>query len=60
MDFKVKEYVIIPYVSDMGVERIWFANYKWSGRHRKRIVGYTIQLGQKEWVKINWEQKEVL
>ena len=57
--FKVKEYVIAPYVSDMGVERIWFANYKWSGKAQKKglSVKYAIQLGQKEWVKINWEQK---
>lgn len=59
LDFKIKEHVIAPYVSDMGIERIWFANYKWTGKAAKRgmSVKYAIELGQKEWVKINYEHK---
>jgi hypothetical protein len=59
LDFKVKEFVIAPYVSDMGVERIWFASYKWSGKAQKKgmSVRWAIEQGQKEWVKINFEHK---
>jgi len=59
LDFKVKEYVIAPYVSDMSVERIWFASYKWSGKAQKKgmSVRWAIEQGQKEWVKINFEHK---
>jgi len=59
LDFKVKEYVIAPYVSDMSVERIWFASYKWSGKSQKKgmSVRWAIEQGQKEWVKINYEHK---
>ena len=59
LDFKVKEHVIAPYVSDMGVERIWFASYKWSGKAAKKgmSVKLAIEIGQKEWVKVNWEGK---
>ena len=58
-DFKIKEYVIAPYVSDSGSERIWFANYKWSGKAAKKgmSVKLAIEIGQKEWVKVNWEGK---
>ena len=41
-DFKIKEYVIAPYVSDSGSERIWFANYKWSGKAAKK--GMSVKL----------------
>ena len=59
LDFKVKEHVIAPYVSDMGVERIWFASYKWSGKAQKKgmSVKIAIEIGQQEWVKVNWEGK---
>ena len=59
LDFKVKEHVIAPYVSDMGVERIWFASYKWSGKAQKKgmSVRWAIEKGQQEWVKINFEHK---
>tara|TARA_B100001094_G_scaffold55197_1_gene50729 strand:+ start:1198 stop:1800 length:603 start_codon:yes stop_codon:yes gene_type:complete len=58
-DFKIKEYVIAPYVSDSGSERIWFANYKWSGKAAKKgmSVKLAIEIGQQEWVKVNWEGK---
>ena len=58
-DYKVKEYVIAPYVSDTEVERVWFANYKWTGKAAKKglSVRKAIELGQQEWVKINWEGK---
>ncbi len=58
-DYKIKEYVIAPYVSDTGSERIWFANYKWTGKAAKKgmSVKMAVELGQKEWVKINWEKK---
>ncbi len=58
-DFKIKEYVIAPYVSDSGSERIWFANYKWTGKAQKKgmSVKLAIEIGQKEWVKVNWEGK---
>jgi len=58
-DNKVKEYVIAPYVSDTGVERIWFVNFKWAGKASKKglSVRKAIDLGQQEWVKINWEGK---
>jgi len=58
-DYKVKEYVIAPYVSDTGVERIWFVNFKWAGKASKKglSVRKAIELGQQEWVKINWEGK---
>ena len=56
-DYKVKEYVIAPYVSDTGSERVWFINYKWGGKAQKKgaSVRLAIELGQKEWIKINWE-----
>jgi len=58
-DYKVKEYVIAPYVSDTGTERIWFINYKWTGKASKKgnSVRQAIAKGQQEWVKINWEGK---
>ena len=58
-DFKIKKYVIAPYVSDSGSERIWFANYKWSGKAAKKgmSVKLAIEIGQQEWVKVNWEGK---
>ena len=58
-DFKIKEYVIAPYVSDSGSERILFANYKWSGKAAKKgmSVKLAIEIGQQEWVKVNWEGK---
>ena len=58
-DNKIKEYVIAPYVSDTGVERIWFVNFKWTGKASKKgtSVRQAIELGQKAWVKINWESK---
>ena len=56
-DNKIKEYVIAPYVSDSGSERIWFVTYKWGGKAQKKgaSVRLAIELGQKEWIKINWE-----
>ena len=58
-DNKIKEYVIAPYVSDTGVERIWFVNFKWTGAASKKgsSVRKAIEIGQHEWVKINWEGK---
>ena len=58
-DWKVKEYVIAPYVSDTGAERIWFANYKWSGKSAKKgnSVRQCIEQGQQNWIRINWEAK---
>ena len=58
-DGKIKEYVIAPYVSDSGSERIWFANYKWTGKAAKKgmSVKLAIELGQKNWVRVNWEKK---
>ena len=58
-DFKIKEYVIAPYVSDTGVERIWFVNYKWGGKAAKKglSVRKAVEIGQKQWIKINWEGK---
>jgi len=43
----------------MGVERIWFASYKWSGKAQKKgmSVRWAIEKGQQEWVKINFEHK---
>ena len=47
-DYKIKEYVIAPYVSDTGVERIWFVNYRWAGRQAKKglSVRKAVELGQ--------------
>ena len=58
-DGKIKEYVIAPYVSDSGSERIWFANYKWTGKAAKKgmSVKLAIEIGQQKWVKVNWEGK---
>ncbi len=50
LDGKAKEHVLAPYVSSDGVERIWCASFKWSGKSatRGKSVKQAIVLEQKD------------
>ncbi len=59
LDEKPKEHVLAPYVSVDGVERVWCASFKWSGKNasRGRSVKQAVELGQEKWVKVMWEKR---
>jgi|TARA_Y100000310_G_C20522878_1_gene734558 hypothetical protein len=59
LDDKPKEHVLAPYVSVDGVERVWCANFKWTGKASKKggSVKQAIILGQQDWVKVMWNKQ---
>ena len=56
-DGKIKEYVVAPFVSIDGHERIWCISFRWQGKSKRKgnSVKQAIIKGQQEWIRINWD-----